>query len=602
VRHLGYENFWNLLQTKPLQVSKVCIDYSKLIQQQQRTSPVLLLLRKEIKTMDLQPQSQNSTGEIQPADFTIQDLGPITRIGIETELSRYPIHNLAKKGRVDIQIVKKTPTGQIDLRWEVSYSERYGQARQLAYKLDTIVINRRIDEEGRPLPKLIKLGSLRDICRDLEIPEGGNHLKGVKKAILQNASSFITAKLTYKTNDGVRRKLEAGFTRYSVVFTGEELPDGREADAVYIILNDPYWEVLNNAPIRPLNYDYLKILPPAAQRLYEIISPRIFATLKNKNPLAKILYSDFCTFSALTRHFDYENFRVQMAKIHRFHFKSGYLIKAHYEQTQDGEGKLDWMMCYQPGPKARAEYHTFTKSKAPIIETTPELTANKEAEANPPQVDSISRQPRRPRQTRLHLQPEVNPELLVELTKRGIGEGGARRLLDKLPIDRPVLDLLEWGDREIANQPAGKIRNPAGFYIRLLEEYSAPPPTFESSSQKKARQEAELARQRAIKEQEDARFQQEQDLRARAEARLQALTREQYQALYAKVKDELFKQYPFMAQHPDSAIHDGAIRAGMMKELQQPMDLLVMPPEQKKLFQDLGLHSSEGVPQTTRGK
>ena len=37
---------------------------------------------------------------------------------------------------------------------EVSYSDRYGQARQLAYKLDTIIINHHIEEQGRPLPKI----------------------------------------------------------------------------------------------------------------------------------------------------------------------------------------------------------------------------------------------------------------------------------------------------------------------------------------------------------------------------------------------------------------------------------------------------------------
>ena len=46
--------------------------------------------------------------------------------------------------------------------------------------------------------------------------------------------------------------MEADFTRYNVIFTGEKLPDGRRADAVYIILNEPYREVLNNAPMRPV--------------------------------------------------------------------------------------------------------------------------------------------------------------------------------------------------------------------------------------------------------------------------------------------------------------------------------------------------------------
>ena len=81
------------------------------------------------------------------------ELGPIRWIRTETVLSRLPIHNLAKRGKVNIQIVKKDANGQVTLQWEVSHSERYGQPRWVAYKLDTNVINRRLDEQRRPLPE-----------------------------------------------------------------------------------------------------------------------------------------------------------------------------------------------------------------------------------------------------------------------------------------------------------------------------------------------------------------------------------------------------------------------------------------------------------------
>src|SRR5262245_34183922 len=95
------------------------------------------------------------------------DLIPLHIIRTETVLSKLAIHNLAKKGSFEIQIVRRNERGEAELRWEVSYSSRYGPPRQLAYKLDTIVINRRIDESGRPISKIIRLGSLRDIAREL---------------------------------------------------------------------------------------------------------------------------------------------------------------------------------------------------------------------------------------------------------------------------------------------------------------------------------------------------------------------------------------------------------------------------------------------------
>ena len=88
---------------------------------------------------------------------------PLDIIRTETVLSKLPVHNLAKMGRVDIQILKQGLNGQVELKWEVSYSDRYGQARQLAYKLDTIVIDRAIEAAGKPLPERINLGSLREI-------------------------------------------------------------------------------------------------------------------------------------------------------------------------------------------------------------------------------------------------------------------------------------------------------------------------------------------------------------------------------------------------------------------------------------------------------
>lgn len=74
-----------------------------------------------------------------------------------------------------------------------------------------------------------------------------------------------------KGTDGNEQAIEAGFSRYSVIFTGREFPDGRKADAVYLILNDVYLKVLNEVQTRPLDYDYLRDLPPAAQRFYELL-------------------------------------------------------------------------------------------------------------------------------------------------------------------------------------------------------------------------------------------------------------------------------------------------------------------------------------------
>jgi len=409
----------------------------------------------------------------------------------ETVLSRLPVHNLAKQGRVNIQIIKHTPTGEVELKWEVSYNERYGQARQLAYKLDTIIVNQRIDEAGRPLPKILRIGSLNEICAELNVAtHAGQNTKDLKRAFLQNASAFITAKFDYRANDGTQRHIEAGITRYGVIFTGEKLPDGRKADAVYIVFNDPFWEVLNNAPVRPLDRAYMKELPPAAQRFYEIISRKIFAALKNNYPRAKISYSEYCTFSAQLRHYERQRVQDQMAKLLRHHKESGYITSVSYVPTIDAENQPDWIMYFTPGPKAHAEFDAAHRTR-------------KHADPNTDAIERGEQQPRRDRSRvsaqRLRQpvsQPmQFDPELIAEFTRRGVTETKARALLANVKPNQQVLAQLELGDHHITTNP-GKYRNPAGFYIHLVEENSPIPADFETSSQRKAREKREEEQRR----------------------------------------------------------------------------------------------------------
>ncbi len=294
--------------------------------------------------------------------LTSEELLPaLNIIRSETVLSKLPIHNLSKKGTIDIRIARKNAAGDIELLWSVSPSRAHGEPRQLAYKIDTLLINRRIDNTGRPLPHRLRLGSMKEICCELELPVSGRSYAEIKRALMQNAFAGVTAKVRYRGMDGRERTLEAAFNRYGVIFTGDKFPDGSRADAVFLLFNEPYREVLNNAPLRPLDYNYLKALTPGAQRFYEIVSYRMFAAIRHGLPHAKISYSDYCMFSAQQRYVEYDRVKKQMYKLHRPHLASGYLKRAHLEPIEAGdqEGQPDWMMFYGPGRKARVEYRSY---------------------------------------------------------------------------------------------------------------------------------------------------------------------------------------------------------------------------------------------------
>jgi hypothetical protein len=302
-------------------------------------------------------------------------IGDTSLIRTETALSRFPVHRITKKGTIQIEI--KDPNAE--MVWRVSHNSDYGQPGPLAYKIDTLVISQRIDEVTRPIPTLLRLGSLKDICEQIGITHGQGAMD-VKKALLQNASTFIRAKIEYRTSDGGKRSLEAGFTRYSVLFTGESLPDGRTADGVHLVLNEIYRDVLNSAVYRPLNYEYMKSLTPAGQRFYEIISYQIFAALRQATPgvtpRAQLRYSEYCMLSTQVRYFDFDHVKKQMYKIHKPHVDSGYLAKVQYESTVDGGGEPDWFIHYHPSFKAEEDYQqAMGRKKKSKQDESPNLPA-----------------------------------------------------------------------------------------------------------------------------------------------------------------------------------------------------------------------------------
>src|SRR3954470_6594911 len=405
------------------------------------------------------------TGAGEPPERT-PELAPFNVIRVETALSRFPVHRLAKQGTIGIEIRQRSEAGDVLIQWKVSHNSEYGQPGPLAYKVDTLIVNRRIEEASRPIPRIIKLGSQAAIADELGISTH-NTVVSVKKALYQNASAFITAKLRYTLADGRKKELEAGFTRYSVVFTGEELPDGRKADAVYLVLNEVFLQVLNGAQTRPLDYDYLRDLPPASQRLYELLSFPMYGALKHDRPRARLSYAEFCTHAPLTRHTEWPRVRSQMNKLHAPHRKSGYIQGVEFERTADRDGKPDWLMVYTPGPKARAEYRAFTRRGGP-----------KTLEIEPP---------------RPALAPPAGPgpsPLERELIGRGVTASTAAELVAEYPEGR-IIAQVEHFDWLEAQHPKKVKESPGGYLADSIRKDYAAPEGFVSQAERTKREEAQ---------------------------------------------------------------------------------------------------------------
>ena len=486
------------------------------------------------------------------SEASLNELTPINVIRTETVLSRLPIHNLAKTGKVDINIVRKNGQGLVELQWEVSYNSKYGQPRQLAYKLDTVVVNRRIDDEKRPVPKVLKLGSLNHMCSDLGLNTSGKNMVNLKRAILQNAGTMITAKLSYRAADGAERRLEAAFARYSVIFTGERLPTGAKADGVYLVFNEPYWEVLNNAPVRPLDYDYLKRLTPAPQRFYEILSYRMFAAMRNKYATARLSYAEYATYSAQTRYFDVQHFKKQMYKVHRPHLVSGYILKVTYEEALDGNGQKDWIMHYVPGPKAFTEYQVFQGRSSGSAEGT----ESAEGAATP--------------------SPVTDPKtgLVDELIYRGVSWTQARKLADEIGDVELALDQIEWADQLIRQASPTRFYNPPGFYVYALRNRILAPPSFETRRQRLIRERAQAEHDRTTLQ----RLELESAYKEYARQRVEAYVAEpahaaEFERLVEAKKKDLCRRFQSLALAGQEIV-DGSARRSVLADLQQDVQML----------------------------
>lgn len=421
-----------------------------------------------------------------------QDLVRIVPIRTETAISHLPFHRLSK-GNAPIQIamITKGAKGKVVTQWEVTGSPKYGEPGILAYKLDTLVINRLIDDTRPNIPVVLRLGSLREIARELEAGEG--NLDKIKKALRQNATASITAKLSYLGNDGTERTFEFDATRYEVIFVGQKLPNGRKADAVYIAFHHSYYEMLKTANTRPLDYAYLKALPPTAQRLYELIAPQIYAALKNGNPRAKYLYSEFCLRASVTRYDDWERVKKQLYKVHQPHKESGYIAKLEFEETTDASGRIDWVMWYTPGRKAKAEFKRFNTKEGRELDRQrpprPHLVTLELIQPPVIDVEIIS-------ETKNDGDDEQDSTLINRLIDAGVTESVARKL---------AKSHFEECERQLKALPyRERVKDKGAYLVRAIREQYAMPSGMEEAKRKE-REERELEERTKEREAEQAR-------------------------------------------------------------------------------------------------
>jgi hypothetical protein len=244
---------------------------------------------------------------------------------------------------------------------------------------------------------------------------------------------------------------------------------------------------------RPLDYDYLKALPPAPQRFYELISYQVYASLKHKRPRAKYLYSEYCTYAPQTRYFDYEHVKKQMYKIHAPHRKSGYLDNVEFQAVTDSSGRPDWIMFYTPGHKAKAEHEAFSRRRQAV---DPAKNGNRALmpvdNGLPSSAWTVTTD------VKSEVKEVIAPKLALLVSRlKGLG------VSDKKARDL-VLSKNEVVERQLSALPYRNIginqKNPAGWIVTAIEKDYDLPEAYKSAltSEREARKaESEKAKREA---------------------------------------------------------------------------------------------------------
>lgn len=504
-----------------------------------------------------------------------------------------PFFNLTANRRATKQTIRYAGTDDDGraIRWEVypNTSREVGPPCVEAHQVWVLLVKPSIDaalNQYGKIPAIVPLGGVRECLRKVGWTAGGHQGRELIRALTQISFAGCKADFWLPTGqlDELQRRMykqiTGAFSRMSVYAIGErhvteeDLVSGNFTfdlqDTVYVRL-DPIEVLLQSSQDqRPLDNQYLFSVGPAARRWYELVAPKIFGVIKNKGQFCDVAYSWYCTHHHTLKRF-YERRRVveQMNEVVRDHRERGYISRVEYYALQKPGQGLDFTIRYWPGPGADDSLQRILSALR--------QKGSKQSEqlANPPAIQAA-------KQT---LERRSHP-LLVELSKRGIGEKEARKILTGLRPEQNLLDVLEWADFLIAQAKPGKILNAPGFIIHLIKEGIVPPPEFETSSRRTARDNQKREENQRLQALLSKQAQEEEKRQSLAEKQLNERSPEEYEKLYKEEKERLFARLNIARQWDSEIVRETIHRALIRKQLQNEQSVVQPNPSSMDASQD----------------
>ncbi len=280
----------------------------------------------------------------------------------------------------------------------------------------------------------------------LGIKDAGNNYQDVHDWLQRMTLTGINSKgIVYMA----RRKTWVSDTFHvfdRAVTMGSSLPDGTVADQNYVWLSEWQLENINSNYLLPVDLEtYRKLRNQIAKILVPLLQVWLYAS-RAEGKFEK-RYTELCEILDIVCHKHLSLIRRQLEPSLSELTHYGYLASWAIQLTADAR---EYKLVATHG-------HKFYRDQM-IRASGP--TANTEG---------------------------GETSLLHELTKRGVNQVQAKRLLRSLPPGQPVQDQLEYGDHIIWKCKPG-IKNPPGFYVYLLRQGILPPDNFETSGRRKVRE------------------------------------------------------------------------------------------------------------------
>jgi len=304
------------------------------------------------------------------------------------------------------------------------------------------------------------------------------------------STTIFSEGVIYLANEKRRAKDRFRVLERAVTF-GKELPDGKVADKNYVWFSDWQLQNINSNHLLPVDIEaYRQLKNHIAKALVLQLQVWLYATReegifeKRYDELCQILNIKQYQYLSLIK----QTLAPSLDELQQF----GYLADWKIEETSDGQS---YKLIFYHGQK-------FHRDRRARLARKPESEKTNDSTRGTVEKSHRTYQ-RHDKDEPVLASTILDPQILAELTRRGITEDRARILLANAKPGQDVVAQLEVTDQLIEH--AGfKIVNPPGFYIRQIERNMPVPDAFETSAKRKVREEAE-AHARERRAAEDAR-------------------------------------------------------------------------------------------------